>query len=105
MNDILCCTSCPESSAEPVTHCIYGLPRAAFLTPASTGVFSPSHLLSPAETLDQEQGLSQSQHLILCVVMSCSEHVWTRFPWGATAGVHFVCYREVGPEGQSELLS
>lgn len=70
-----------KSSAEPISHCIYGLPTAAFLAPASTGLwgFSSSRLLSPAETLDQEQGLSHSQHLILCVVMSCSEHAWTRF--------------------------
>lgn len=80
--DILCCTSCPASSVEPVTHCIYAninLPTAASLIPVNTGFFSFSRLLSLAETLDQEQGLSQSQYLILCVGMSCSEHEWTRF--------------------------
>lgn len=54
--------------------------QLSWLLPAQAfGVFSFSRLLSPAETLDQEQGLSHSQHLILCVVMSCSEHAWTRF--------------------------
>lgn len=43
MHDIPGCTICPASSAEPITHCIYGHPTAAFLTPASTGPF-PLHI-------------------------------------------------------------
>lgn len=45
-----------KSSAEPVIHCIYGLPTAAFLAPASTGLWGFFLLTSSVSSRDTGPG-------------------------------------------------
>lgn len=44
--------------------------NSSFSDSSHHSAFSSSHLLSPVETLDQEEGLSHSQHLIFCAALS-----------------------------------